>query len=90
MTGIFLLHAFKDLDFGLADLPKVTKPSASTSGFVISSKYTKIEPKNSSKRIENLEKADHRIHMYDDNEEDSAVLLIESLTSKTSAGSLQR
>ena len=91
MTGIFLLHAFKDVKFSLSDLPKFSKKNSPPATNNESVKYTKFERQKSDKRIEELANAEERIRMYGDNaEDDSAVLLIESLASETQNGTTKR
>ena len=91
MTGIFLLHAFKDVNFSLADLPKFSKAKNATATVNGDSvKYTKFERQQSNKRIEDLKKTEEKIRMYDGSEEDITVLLIESYEPDAKNGTAKR
>uniref|UniRef100_H2YVY6 Magnesium transporter NIPA2 n=2 Tax=Ciona savignyi TaxID=51511 RepID=H2YVY6_CIOSA len=71
VTGIFFLHAFKDINFSLSDLPKFVK-NVGANGVVESVKYTSVRKAHrSDERSELLDQVDA---IYSEEDESSNVL----------------
>ncbi|CAK8695102.1 magnesium transporter NIPA2-like [Clavelina lepadiformis] len=76
VSGIFLLHAFKDVHFTLSDLPKFSKNGGIVASEPSSSdtvRYTTIGRQHGDEKRELLENAEQGMSAYSD-EEDNAVL----------------
>jgi len=83
VTGIFLLHAFKDINFSLSDLPKFSKTSnnlTSQSGLngVVSDnssgttiKYSAVRGRNLEERLELLDGNNSENAFFEDDEDDN-------------------
>ncbi|XP_078490346.1 magnesium transporter NIPA2 isoform X1 [Ciona intestinalis] len=85
VTGIFFLHAFKDINFSLNDLPKFSKNGAPDQ----SVHYTTMRRNHTDERRELLDEVDLTMYSEDD-EENSSVLFNKKPKDTLQNGRIQR
>jgi len=74
VTGIFLLHAFKNVNFSLADLPKFSKNGGNAS-VDASAHYSPVRQQRKEERLELLDNAEQGIGVYSDEDDASNTVL---------------
>nr|CAB3264331.1 magnesium transporter NIPA2 [Phallusia mammillata] len=76
IVGIFLLHAFKNINFTLADLPKFSKNGGNVmTGDNSTVHYSPARQQRKEERLELLENTEQGLNIYSDEDDDNSQIL---------------